>query len=91
MKDLTKEQINALKQKLIMFKTNFEQNNDINSTRDRALMVLGRFFGDKSPEYENFGNIGFYSWSKGGYTDDDRLSFIDCLDGILDSLDILGA
>lgn len=91
MRDLTREQIFVLKQKLNGFKSNFEQNKDINATRDRVLMVLGTIFGDKSPEYENFGNIGFYSWGKGGYTNDDVSAFIDCINGILDGLDILSA
>lgn len=89
MKDLTKEQIDVLRTKLIEYRENFAQNRDISSTRERARVVISQLFGEPSAEYRRFISIGAYTWHNADYSDKDIQNFISFFNGILDTFDIL--
>jgi hypothetical protein len=90
MKDLSLEQMKHLRKKLEEYIENFQNKKDINATRERALTLFSTIFGDNSSEYKRFRDIGFSSWASKDYTNDDIVSFVNQIQGILDSFDVIG-
>lgn len=90
MRNLSQEQMNNLRKKLEEYIEHFQNKKDVNATRERALTLFSTIFGDDSSEYKRFSDIGFSSWASGGYTDGDIVSFINQIQGVLDTFDVLG-
>lgn len=87
---LTKEQIEKFMQKLNKYKTELQDMSKVTAVRGKLLTVISTIYGDKSSEYKRCCDIGFSSWTNGGYSAENRDSFVQLIDGIIDSLEIVG-
>lgn len=90
MKNLNAEQITRLINRLKEYKNELEDLSKISTVREKLLTVISTIFGEKSSEFMRCRDIGFSSWTTGGYTESDKKSFIQLIDGILDTLEIIG-
>ena len=87
---LNKEQVDKLEKFLNEYKKDLDDISKISVVREKLLTVISTIFGEKSSEFMRCRDIGFSSWTTGGYTEADRTSFIQLIDGILDTLEIIG-
>ena len=88
MQKLTKEQTEIFIKKLNEYKLDLQDMSKVEQIRNKLLVVISSIYGEKSSQYKKCTDIGFSSWANGRYSESDRDSFMNLIDGILDTLEI---